>query len=124
MKCECGCGKETRLYRGKPNRFIWGHSNMLKKGDKNLNWKGCKALYKKKSGKIKKMSHIIAEKSLGRKLKSSKPLYGNSEIVHHINQNNTDNRRENLLICTSSYHVYLHNRMRRVGYNKLNPIKT
>ncbi len=26
MKCECGCGKTTNIYRGKPRRFIQGHS--------------------------------------------------------------------------------------------------
>lgn len=26
--CECGCGQETKLYRGKPQRFIQGHENI------------------------------------------------------------------------------------------------
>jgi len=47
---------------------------------------------------------LIAEKVLGRFLKRD-------EVVHHINSHRADNRNENLLICTSSYHHYLHGLM-------------
>ena len=29
--CECGCGGEVNIYRGKPNRFIQGHNTRGKK---------------------------------------------------------------------------------------------
>ena len=58
---------------------------------------------------------LIAERILGRRLKKN-------EHVHHINGIKTDNRNENLLICTRSYHIELHWRMRRSehwnGHNK------
>ena len=57
-------------------------------------------------------SILIVEKVLGRSLKTKSLGNGNGEIVHHINRDNTDNQNANLLVCTQSYHVGLHNKMR------------
>lgn len=55
----------------------------------------------------KKEHVLIAESVLGRKLKKG-------ECVHHINQVKTDNRHENLLVCTIGYHTSLHAKMRKI----------
>lgn len=53
------------------------------------------------------MEHrLIAEKTLGRKLKRN-------EVVHHIDLNPSNNARSNLLICSSEYHNWLHWEMQR-----------
>jgi hypothetical protein len=58
----------------------------------------------------KKYEHVaVAESALG------KPLPIGAEI-HHVNEDKSDNRPENLVICPSAkYHALLHMRMRAIA---------
>ena len=53
---------------------------------------------------------LIAEQMIGRQLIKHK------EVVHHINGIKSDNREENLLVCTRSEHRTLHGQLGQIGY--------
>lgn len=126
--CQCGCGKRApvakqsdsrkKYVRGQPIKFICGHNNRGRIGPNHPSWRGGKTLgqgyvFIKKPDHPKATSggyiqeHIlIAEEVLG------KPLPDNA-IIHHINENISDNRKENLVICQDrAYHNLLHQKMR------------
>lgn len=52
---------------------------------------------------------LVAEQAIGRPL-------ADGEVVHHINCVRSENCRSNLLVCTHTYHMALHARMRRDPY--------
>lgn len=114
------CGKETFSYPSRIQKFC---SNLCARvGKHNGNYKNtdffvssrkpnfCGEIITRKYVRIGtsfkwQLEHrAIAEKVLGRKLKST-------ELVHHINCDSSDNRLKNLLICKKDYHTWLHQRM-------------
>ncbi len=55
-------------------------------------------------------ARIVAQRALGHPLPPE-------AVVHHVNGVNTDNRRQNLVICQDrEYHRLLHHRMAQKGY--------
>jgi len=89
--------------------------NPLKSGKNHWNWKGgvyiTKSGYKKIliEGKYRLEHIVIMEKSIGRSL-------AKHECVHHINENRSDNRIENLELMTRSAHGRLH--LAKRGFTK------
>jgi hypothetical protein len=59
-----------------------------------------------RSGRYIPEHRLKVERVLGRCLRDG-------EAVHHINGDKLDNRNENLLVCSNSYHAWLHAEMSR-----------
>lgn len=127
--CLCGCGKETPiakktntkkgLIKGHPAHYCHNHHRKYSL-ETHPRWNGGKTIIRGYIG-IKTPGHprandkgyvyeqiIVAEKVLG------KPL-PKGALVHHINENPSDNRNENLVICEgTSYHQFLHMRTKKL----------
>jgi hypothetical protein len=123
--CGCGCGGPTErskqtsakrgLVKGQPRRFIFGHHV---RGQNHYKWKEGRT--KTKAGYIKVrmpdhpraddqgrvFEHILAvEKAIGHFLPPEAE-------VHHIDENPSNNRNNNLVVCpTHEYHMLLHRRL-------------
>lgn len=91
--------------------------------ERHPNWKGGRTINKngyvaipvdRRPGRISRQMYehrLIGERVLGRPLKYFGRSHLDNEVVHHINGIKSDNRNENLLICTARYHNALHRRL-------------
>lgn len=83
-----------------------GHPNF--RGGKHVDGSGYVAMTDPAGGGKKREHIMVAERALG------KPLPPGAE-VHHVNDDKTDNRNSNLVICQdSAYHHLLHCRAKRL----------
>lgn len=124
--CQCGCGGKTLLapwnncksgaVKGQPLRFIYQHHT---RKENNPRWNGGQrkppgdysAIYcpdhPRATSEGYVLEHlIIVERVIG------KPLFPPAE-VHHFDEDRTNNRHSNLIVCEDhAYHFLLHLRLR------------
>jgi hypothetical protein len=113
--CECGCGQPTKIaertkksrgqFKGEPMRFIHGHSPTRGRtmGSQAFCVTGGRTyvLSRGRDGTAMLYSRVLMWNEIDRELRSD-------EIVHHINEDPTDDRIENLQIVTRAKHLKLH----------------
>ena len=112
--------KKSETHRQKIKASVSGKNNYRWNGGIKFQ-NGYKFIHQLNNGtnrrKYIQEHRLVAKKALDRKLKQG-------ECVHHINGNRADNRNENLLICSSGYHSWLHRKMsnlyQREHFNNLN----
>ena len=101
---DCKSIYQSRKMSGKNNPAYKGGTSVYSNGKKRATSYSQRYII----GGIKKPEHRhIVEMVLGR-------LLVRSESVHHINGDSMDNRRGNLLLCSTVYHIWIHNNMSRL----------
>jgi len=116
--CGCGCGGQATIskytdrrgqIKGMPLRFILGHNSRL---SCHPNWKGGRKIRTDgyvgiRIGDTYKPEHVmVAESVFGRSLPPG-------VLVHHVDENRSNNEPNNLVICQDiAYHKLIHRRLR------------
>ena len=127
--CQCGCGVETSIplkssrkrneIAGVPHKYIKGHHS---RDPMHPQYRGLQRITKDGYVELRMpdnqsasahgyvLEHVfVVESALGHKLPDG-------AMVHHVNGDTTDNRRENLVVCQdAAFHKLLHRRSRALS---------
>jgi len=90
------CQKMAEIFKG-PGSGRWRGGQFISRG-RYFVWVGPR--------KYIQRSRIFTEMALGRQLKEN-------EVVHHIDNKPINDDNSNLLICTRSYHMWLHSQINK-----------
>lgn len=126
--CQCGCGKRAPrskqkdsargLKKGDPLRFIPGHHRRNLRGPEAPGWKGGRVdegkriLLHRPDHPNADAKGYVAEHTVLAAAALGRPVPRGAH-VHHVNEDPTDNRPSNLVICQdNAYHKLIHYRTR------------
>ena len=123
--CACGCGQKTNLapyslkskgwINGEPFKYIRGHNSrvdhpMYKTGIQQ-HGAGYLAIVDHKNPRSDTRGRVLVHRMIAETV-LGKPL-PQKAVVHHVNEDKTDNAKCNLVICEDTkYHRLLHQRKR------------
>lgn len=107
------------VVKGQPHRFVRGHSTRVGPGHRNWKWNGGRKIGKGGYQLVARPDHpaadrdgyvpehrVVVEERIGRRLTDS-------ERVHHVNEDKSDNRPDNLwLFPDDSAHALWHTMLR------------
>ncbi len=102
--CECGCGRRTNVYRGRRQRFIQGHHLHLTRNPDfpfRFDARQGRWFVTTRDGNSYPWALLVMWNVLGRE-----PL--DDEQIHHVNEDKTDDRPENLAVLSPGAHTRLH----------------
>lgn len=104
--CQCGCGRPTRIARTTSSVSVAGQMAKFVRGHRPLKASIVGYRRERSNGRNLGAHKLVVERAMG------KPL-PRGAVVHHIDEDKTNNAHSNLVVCQGhAYHMLLHRRAR------------